>query len=90
MTGGIPLICKSSKNSIQARVATRLDNANIRFSINGIDKTEAVTVPYTGDWQNFTNITIARDVPLTRGVQQVKVEIVGDALTLDKFSLSRS
>ena len=76
--------------SIQARVATRLDNANIRFSFNGMDKTGAVTVPYTGDWQNFMNITVARDVPLTRGVQQVKIEIVGGASTLDNFSVSQN
>ena len=74
--------------NILARVSTRIDSASIRFSIDGVDKTGMVKVPNTGGFQNFTNFMVAADVPLERGVQQVKVEILGGAFTLEKFSIN--
>ena len=73
---------------IKARVSTRLDTAKIRFSFDGQDKTGEVAVPNTGGFTNFTDLTVAEDVPLTRGVHQVKVEILGGAFTLDNFEIA--
>ena len=72
---------------IRARVSTRLNNAKIRFSIDGVDRTGEVAVPNTGSFTDFTTVTVGRSVPLTRGVQQVKVDIIGDSFTLDNFSI---
>ena len=74
--------------NIRARVGTSQDNSNIRFSFDGVDETGEVPVPNTGGFTNFTNAMIAVDVPLEQGVQQVKVEILGDSFTLDSFSIN--
>jgi len=71
-----------------ARVATGLDGANIRFSIDGEDMTGVVAVPNTGSFLDWANLTVARDVPLSQGVHQVKIDIVGSAFTLDNFTIS--
>ena len=72
--------------TIRARVGTPINNSSIRFTIAGLDQTGVVAVPNTGGFGDFTPITVAEDVLLTQGVQQVKVEIVGGQFTLDSFS----
>ena len=74
--------------NIRARVGTSQNNSNIRFSFDGVDETGEVPVPNTGGFTNFTNAMIAVNVPLEQGVQQVKVEILGDSFTLDSFSIN--
>ena len=73
--------------TFRARVSTRFNTANIRFSIDGVDQTGTVAVPNTGGFTDFTSLTVASDVPLTRGVHQLKVEILDGAFNLDSFSV---
>ena len=79
--------------NIRARVGTPVSNTNIRFSIAGLDQTGEVAVPNTGGFRNFTSLTVAEDVLLTQGVQQVKVEILSgqpflDSFTFDTFNIT--
>ena len=74
--------------NIQARVSTRNDVSSIRFSFGGEDKTGLVAVPNTGGFLNWVTIPVAQNVPLTRGVQQVRVDIVGGAFTFDNFAVN--
>ena len=73
--------------NIRAKTGTQLANSNIRFSFAGVDQTGVVAVPNTGGFGNFSTFTVAEDMLLTRGVQQVKVEILGGAFTLDSFTI---
>ena len=72
---------------LRARVSTRLENANMKLSVDGVDETGEVTVPNTGGFTTFRTITLANDVLLTQGVHQIRVDILG-AFTLDSFSIS--
>ena len=62
----------------------------MRFSFGGEDKTGMVAVPSTGGLLNFTTVTIAQDVQLTQGVQQVKIDLEagGGLFTFDNFSMT--
>ena len=73
---------------IGARVGTINDNARIRFSIDGVDRTGAVTLPDTGGFSSYERVAVADSIPLDRGVQQVKIEILGAAYLLDSFSIN--
>jgi len=64
------------------------DGASIRFSVDGEDQTGLVPIPNTGNFLDWTTITAGRDIPLNQGVQQVRIDIVGEAFTLDNFSIS--
>lgn len=72
---------------IRARVATLNDQANIRLSVDGEDKTGIVAIPNTGGWQNFTTVGLVGGVPLTQGVHQVRVDILG-TFTFDNFEIA--
>ena len=73
--------------NIRAKVATPNGNSNIRFTIAGLDQTGQVLIPNTGSFRTFTTLTVAENVLLTQGVQQVKVEAIGGRFSLDKFTL---
>ena len=73
--------------NIRANVSTTFDGGNIRFTFDGLDQTGEVAIPNTGSFRNYATITVAENVPLTRGVQQVKIDMLGSAFNLDNFSL---
>ena len=72
--------------TIRAKIGNPVNNSHIRFTIAGLDQTGIVAVPNTGGLTNFTTLTVAEDVLLTQGVQQVKVEIAGGEFLLDSFT----
>ena len=79
---------ETGEYTIRARVATRIDVANIRLSVDGEDKTGDVPVPNTGGFTNFENILLAKGVALTQGVHQVRLDILGGAFTVDNFTIA--
>ena len=79
---------KTGNYTIRAKTGTTNDDANIRLLFDGVDETGSVAVPVTNGFTNFTTFTVAGAVPLTQGVQQLKVEIVGGSFTLDSFSIN--
>ena len=73
--------------NIRARVSSRFDGGSIRFSFDGVDQTGVVAVPNTGSFRTYTTLTVAEDVLLTRGVQQVKIDMLGNSFNLDTFTV---
>ena len=73
--------------TIRARTGSRKDIGDIRFSFDGVDRTGSVSVPNTGSFTNFETFTVAENVLLMKGVQQVKLEILNCAYTIDSFSI---
>lgn len=73
--------------TIGARVGAPLDGTNIRLLIDGVDQTGEVPVPNTGMGTDWTNIALASNLPLTQGVHQVRIDILG-AFMLDSFTIA--
>jgi len=78
---------ETGEYTIRARVATPLDIASIRFSVNGEDKTGSVAVPNTGGFLDWTTIAAGQDITLNQGVQQVRIDFEGGPFNLDNFSV---
>ena len=74
--------------NIRARVSSSFDGGSIRFSFDGEDQTGVVDVPNTGSFRTYTTLAVADDVPLERGVQQVKIDMLGNSFNLDSFSIN--
>ena len=82
--------------NISIRYASIAPGATVRFSLNGIDISEEVSIPHgapasTGatDWQT---LVVANDVLLTQGVHQLKVTFGGSSgsLLFDSFSINNT
>ena len=71
---------------IRAQVSAPAVGNSIRFLINGVDRTGLVAVPNTSGFEDWTNLTVARGVSLSQGVQQVRIDFGGE-FTLDNFSI---
>jgi endonuclease/exonuclease/phosphatase family metal-dependent hydrolase len=54
--------------NIGVRVASAGQGGTFHIEVNGVDKTGALTVPNTGGWQTWTNVT-KTNVPLSAGPQ---------------------
>ena len=80
-------VSETGSYTIGARVSTNVDNANVRVSIDGDDKTGEIAVPNTGSFTDWTTIALANNVSLTQGVHQVRVDILG-SFTLDSFAIT--
>ncbi len=74
---------RSGNYDLRVRYMAR-EEGQIRFGFQEQAVTEAVTLPVTDEWETFT---VARDVPLEQGVQQMTVTILGQnaAYILDQL-----
>ena len=77
---------ETGEYTLRARVSTSVTDANMRLLVDGVDQTGTVAIPNTRGFTNFTNVTLASGVPLTQGVHQVRIDILGP-FTLDNFSI---
>ena len=73
---------------ILARVSSPFTGSSIKISVDGVDQTGVVAFPNTGSFENWRSITLAQDVPLSQGVQQVRVDMGGIAMSLDSISIT--
>ena len=62
---------KSGTYTLVARVAANGAGGTFHVEFGGQDKTGPLTIPATGDWQSWTDVSA--DVTLTAGVQQMRV-----------------
>ncbi len=72
----------------RARVSTPFPGTSIRFLIDGEDKTGLAAVPVTNGLEDWTDLTVARDVMLNKGVHQVRMDLVGGWFSVDNFSVT--
>ncbi|KXX71294.1 PA14 domain-containing protein [Flammeovirga sp. SJP92] len=79
--------------TIKVRYASESTDGKLKFSFDGEDKTEEITVPFGGeDSQGMTDwkeLVVASDIILKEGVQIMKVNISGvsNSFTLKNISL---
>jgi hypothetical protein len=64
-------------------------NGSIKFAFGGTDVTSAVALPSTGGVSTWGSYTVANSVPLTKGVQAMRVYVSGtsDSFHLNKISI---
>ncbi len=74
--------------NITANIASPNGTGKIRFEFDGVDKTGNISVPNTGNWETFQNMTVANNVTLTKGVQQMKVHFPEESLNLNSISIN--
>lgn len=67
---------------ITLRVASPLSGKSLHIEMNGVDKTGSVSVPNTGGWQTWANVTIPA-VSLSAGLQTMKVVMDSAGLNLN-------
>jgi len=67
---------------ITLRVASPLSGKSLHIEMNGVNKTGSVSVPNTGGWQTWANVTIPA-VSLSAGLQTMKVVMDTDGLNLN-------
>ena len=73
---------------ILARVSSPFSGSRIGVSVAGVDQTGVVSVPNTGSFENWRTVTLAQNVPLSQGVQQVRGDMAGIAFSVDTISIS--
>jgi hypothetical protein len=67
------------------RVATPTTGKQIRVSVDNTD-VGVVTIPATGGFNQFSTVTTG--IPLTPGIHQVRLTLVGDELNFNYFELT--
>lgn len=72
--------------TLTARVATGVSTGSFRVDFGGVDKTGTVTVPSTGSWQTWGNVS--RTVSLTAGQQVMRIYALGDDVNLNYVTLT--
>ena len=77
---------------MNVRYAAAAEGGAIRFALNGSDSTNDVILPSTGGAADWKTYTVDDNVPLTAGVQVMRVFIGGDsqAFNLDHITVSNN
>ena len=79
----------SAEYVLTARVATPNSNGAFYMEFDGANATGAISVPNTGGWQNWTDVSAA--VTLEPGVQTMRFYRAGsDEFNLNSFTLTRT
>ena len=79
----------SGNYDIQARVSAANGVSSIMFSFDGVESTGAVAIPDTGSSESWSIITVAENVQLGQGVQQLRIDSLGE-FSLDYFVIEES
>ena len=72
---------------IEVRFAANKDNGKFHLTMDDIDITEIVSVPFTGDWQNWQTI-LFEDVVLTTSDKKLKLIVDKAAVNAGSFNIS--
>lgn len=77
---------------IHVRYAAATEGGAIRFAFNGLDSTNDVALQSTGGAADWKTYTVDDNVPLTAGVQVMRVFIGGDSkgFNLDRITVSHN
>lgn len=73
--------------TVDFRVASAADGGQLILGQNGQDLTSALTIPNTGGWQNWTNVSAS--VYLNAGRQELVVWVQNGTWNLNWFALAR-
>ncbi len=75
---------ETDQYKISATVASGLDGSAFRLYIDNKEVTGDITVPNTGSWTNFTNIS-ATTSEITKGTHTLKFYVVNSYCNIDKI-----
>jgi len=78
---------ESSDYQFRSRVSTIKDGRSFRFRLNGSFIGNRVTVPNTGDWQNWVDVSVA--ITLPAGLHQLDVYFDSEELNLNYVDISK-
>jgi len=79
-------VATAGNYTLVERVASGATTGQFRVEFNGVDKTGLVTVPNTGGWQTWQNLS--QTVSLSAGQQVMRAFFTGNDTNLNYFSLS--
>lgn len=79
-------VASAGNYTLTERVASGAATGQFRVEFNGVDKTGAVTVPNTGGWQTWQNLS--QTVNLSAGVQIMRIYFTGNDVNFNYVSLS--
>lgn len=75
--------------TIAARVASNTSYGSFQLALDGTNITNAISVPYTGGWQNWTTISIP-SVLLAAGTHILRIKMTGNEFNLNKLEFTKS
>lgn len=67
----------SGAYKINIRYAAAADSGKIKFAFNGSEVTGQVALPATGGFTNWSDYSVSGSVPLTKGVQSMRISVSG-------------
>src|SRR5436190_3455154 len=79
-------VASAGNYTLVERVASGATTGQFRVEFNGVDKTGVVTVPNTGGFQTFQNLS--QTVNLSAGVQVMRIFFTGNDANLNYFTLT--
>jgi hypothetical protein len=79
-------VATAGNYTLSERVASGATTGQFRVEFNGVDKTGVVTVPNTGGWQTYQNLS--QTVNLSAGVQVMRIFFTGNDANFNYFNLT--
>jgi hypothetical protein len=79
-------VASAGNYTLTERVASSATTGSFSVSFNGVNKSGTVTVPNTGGWQTYQNLS--QTVNLSAGVQVMRIDFLGNDSNLNYVSLA--
>ena len=79
-------VAAAGNYTLTERVASGAATGSFRVEFNGVDKTGVVTVPNTGGWQTYQNLS--QTVSLSAGTQIMRIYFLGNDANLNYVNLA--
>jgi endoglucanase len=70
------------------RIASKNGGGSFKLQINGNDVTEEITVPATGDWQEWTDLPLGRISMTKQDNARLRLVVSGSGFNLNKISFT--
>ncbi len=69
------------------RVSSPTGTGRFHLTLDGTNVTGALSVPNTGGWQNYTDVTV-NDIPISAGQHTLRLVFESDGLNINYFDIS--
>ncbi|MCF8241623.1 MAG: family 16 glycosylhydrolase [Melioribacteraceae bacterium] len=78
-------VLSGAEYEISARVASENANSGFHIEIDGVDVTGSITVPNTGDWQEW--VPVSSNVTLSQGLHDFKFVVENGGFNINRFEI---
>lgn len=75
--------------SFDARIASSTSMGAFQLAIDGSNITNVISVPYTGGWQNWQNVSMS-NIPLAAGTHILRIKMIGSEFNLNKLTFTKT